>query len=108
MQSIPAERTLFVLLITYIKPLDEIDRLLTPHKNYLDRHYTSGHFLTSGRQEPRTGGVILAQAENKAQIQAITEEDPFLTERVAEYHIVEFHPSRYNIPAFEQLFSKTI
>ena len=80
MQSLPAERSLFLLLLTYVKPLDEVDRLLVPHRSYLDRHYTAGHFLISGRQEPRTGGVILAQAENREQIHLIIAEDPFLTE----------------------------
>lgn len=105
MQSLPAERRLFLLLLTYVKPLDEVDRLLVHHRSYLDRHYTAGHFLISGRQEPRTGGVILAQAENREQILRIIAEDPFLAEGVAEYHIVEFHPSRYAL-GFEQLLSR--
>jgi uncharacterized protein YciI len=105
MQSLPAERSLFLLLLTYVKPLDEVDRLLVHHRSYLDRHYTAGHFLISGRQEPRTGGVILAQAENREQIHLIIAEDPFLTEGVAEYHIVEFHPSLYAL-GFEQLLSR--
>jgi len=94
MQSTPVERSLFVLILTYVKPLSEVDRLLAPHKIYLERNYKAGHFLTSGRQEPRIGGVILAQAESKERINAIITEDPFLTEGVAEYQVVEFHPSQ--------------
>ena len=44
--------------------------------------------------EPRAGGVILARAESKTQIESIIANDPFLIAEVARYTIVEFHPTR--------------
>lgn len=105
MPSIPAERSLFVLLLTFVKPLDEVDRLIIPHRSYLNRHFIAGHFLAAGRQQPPTGGVIIARAESREQVQAIIAEDPYLTEGVAEYHIVEFHPALY-ASGFEQFLSR--
>ena len=85
---------MFVILLNYKKPLSEVDRFVSEHREFLERHYISLHFLLSGRKEPRTGGVILAQAETKAEIESIVRSDPFYREQVAEYEIVEFLPSR--------------
>jgi uncharacterized protein YciI len=84
---------MFVILLHYLKPLSEVDRFVDEHRAFLERHYAAGHFLLSGRQEPRTGGVILADAPTREQIEAIVGEDPFHREQIARYEIVEFVPS---------------
>ncbi|HET8844227.1 MAG TPA: DUF6624 domain-containing protein [Ktedonobacteraceae bacterium] len=104
-QTATREHSLFVLLLTFIKPRDEVDRWIEAHLAYISRGYISGHFLTTGRQEPRTGGVILARAASKEQIQTIIKEDPFLIEGVAEYNVIEFHPSR-SAPGLELLLER--
>jgi len=83
---------LFIVLLHYIKPASEVDRLVDEHRQFLARYYASGHFLMSGPQEPREGGVILAQARDKAEIEAIMRQDPFHRETIAEYKFVEFIP----------------
>jgi len=55
------DRSLFALILTYIKPLEEVDRLGEAHRAYLNRYYEQGNFLTSGAQKPRVGGFILAR-----------------------------------------------
>jgi len=84
---------MFLILLNYKKPLTEVDRFVDEHRSFLDRHYTSGHFLLSGRKEPRDGGVILAQAKSKTEIETIVCSDPFFREGIADYEIVEFIPS---------------
>jgi uncharacterized protein YciI len=84
---------MFIVLLQYIKPIEEIDRLIPEHRRFLERHYANGTFLLSGRQEPRTGGVILAKTDTKAALQHILEEDPFFTAGVATYQVVEFMPT---------------
>jgi uncharacterized protein YciI len=84
---------MFVILLNYIKPLSEADRYVAEHREFLQRYYASGHFLLSGRKEPRTGGVILANAETREEIEAIILDDPFNREKIAEYEIIEFLPS---------------
>jgi len=84
---------MFIVLLKYIKPLSEVDRFVAEHRDFLARHYASGNFLLSGRQEPRTGGVILATAATRAEVERIIENDPFHRERIADYEIVEFLPS---------------
>lgn len=84
---------MFLILLNYTKPLENVDRLVGEHRKFLERHYTNGNFLLSGRKEPRTGGVILANAKSKADVERILKEDPFSLEKVAEYSIIEFIPT---------------
>ena len=50
---------MFIAILTYKKPLEEVDRFLQAHRDYLTEHYTAGDFITSGPQTPRVGGVIM-------------------------------------------------
>ena len=84
---------MFVILLNYIKPLSEVDRFVEEHCAFLECYNASGHFLLSGRKEPRTGGIILSKAATRAEIEAILLHDPFNREQIAEYEIVEFLPS---------------
>ncbi len=84
---------MFLILLNYTKPLESVDRLVGEHRKFLEHHYANGDFLLSGRKEPRTGGVILAKAKSKAEVERIVKEDPFSIGNVAEYTIVEFIPT---------------
>jgi uncharacterized protein YciI len=84
---------MFVVLLNYIKPMSEVDRFVEEHREFLRQYYASGNFLLSGRKEPRTGGVILAVAETRAEIENIVQNDPFHREKIANYEIFEFLPS---------------
>jgi len=86
---------MFVLLLEYLAPLERIDELLAEHRRYLDEHYADGTFLLSGRQVPRTGGMILAAGDDRDRIAAITERDPFVVHGAARYSIVQVEPSRF-------------
>ena len=62
---------MFLFHLTYVKPLEEIERLLPAHIQFLDEFYAKGKFLCSGRKEPRTGGVILCRCGSLAEAEAI-------------------------------------
>jgi len=85
---------MYILLLDYIKSIEEIDEELDKHADYLERHYSSGHFICSGRRKPRTGGVILCNAKNKAEVEDIIAQDPFKQKCLAHYTIIEFSPSK--------------
>ena len=84
---------MFIISLTYIKPLEEVDALLEEHVTYLKEQYTLGHFLASGRKVPRTGGVILARGASREEIETIITLDPFYRHYMAEYEITEFSPT---------------
>ncbi|MBN0048613.1 hypothetical protein JS756_31895 [Streptomyces actuosus] len=85
---------MFVLELNYTAPLDAVDALLDAHVAWLDGHYTRGTFLASGRKEPREGGIVLAVAESRAQVEELTAGDPFVVAGVCTYRITEFIATR--------------
>jgi uncharacterized protein YciI len=84
---------MFIISLTYIKPLEEVDVLLEEHVVYLKEQYDLGHFLASGRKVPRSGGVILARGVSREDIETIITLDPFYRHGVAKYEITEFSPT---------------
>ena len=62
---------------------------------FLEKYYEMGKFICSGRKNPRTGGVILLNAENLEEVKKIISEDPFNINGIAEYEITEFFPTKY-------------
>jgi uncharacterized protein YciI len=85
---------MFLMLLKYIKPLDEVERLMPEHKAFLDRFYREGKLVCSGPREPRTGGVIMADVDSEVEAMKIVVEDPFFAEKVAHYELIRFNVTR--------------
>jgi uncharacterized protein YciI len=92
----------FVLLLTYTRPLAEVDALMREHVAWLDEHYAAGRFLVSGRQIPRTGGVIVARGDDRAGMEALAATDPFVRGGVARCEVIRFRASQ-RAPELEPL-----
>src|SRR5215470_6288080 len=89
------ERTpMFVIELTYKADLRDIDAHMTAHVRFLKKYYASGHFLVSGRQIPRVGGIILAVGRDRHEIEAIVKEDPFHQHGLADFRVIEFRASQ--------------
>lgn len=86
---------MFIAILTYKKPLSDVDRFLAAHREYLAEHYAVGGFIASGPQTPRVGGVIMIKAENRAAVNAIIAKDPFNINGIADYQILEFTPTMF-------------
>ena len=82
------------MLLTYVRPLEEVDALMREHMAWLDEHYAAGRFVVSGRQVPRKGGVIVARGDDRPEIEAIVAGDPFVAGGVATTEIVQFRASQ--------------
>ena len=87
---------MFLVMVNYIKPLEEIEQYLKEHIQFLDHYYAQEKFIFSGRRNPRTGGLILMNLNSKEEIQQIIKEDPFHIYGMAEYEIIEFTPTKYD------------
>lgn len=85
---------MFIISITYTAHLNKIDQHLEDHIAYLDKQYAHGHFLLSGRKNPRTGGVILSSINNKAALDDILKQDPFYQHQLAHYDITDITPTK--------------
>ena len=85
---------MFIVALTYVKPIEEIDPLMDGHMAWLAEHYASGRFLASGRKVPRTGGVILVAKMARADLDAIIAADPFHQHEVAHFEVTEVEVSK--------------
>ena len=85
---------MFVIELSYKADLAEIDAHMTAHVRFLKKYYAAGNFLVSGRKIPRDGGIILAVAKAREDIEAIIREDPFYTRGLADFRIVQFRASQ--------------
>jgi uncharacterized protein YciI len=85
---------MFVIELIYKATLAEIDATMKAHVGFLKKYYAAGNFLVSGRKIPRDGGIIVAVAKNREQIDAIVREDPFVQRGLADFRIIEFRASQ--------------
>ena len=85
---------MFVIELMYKTDLEEIDAHMTAHVRFLKKYYAAGNFLVSGRKIPRDGGIILAVAGSRQDIEGIIREDPFVKNGLADFRIIEFRASQ--------------
>ena len=76
--------TLYVVVLTYIKPLEEVDDAIPAHVEWLKKGYADGLFLASGRRLPRTGREML---------ESRLSQDPFQQLGLARTEIIPFEAS---------------
>lgn len=86
---------MFVIILDYLKPIPEVEKELPKHIQFLDKYYSLGKFICSGRRIPRVGGVILCNAQNMQEVQDLIKEDSFYQKEIAKYTIMEFSPTKY-------------
>lgn len=85
---------MYVVLITYTKPLEEVDYALSDHVEWLTQQFEAGLFLVSGRQNPREGGVIIARSMPRGKLDALLAASPFAVRHLARFDVVEFQATR--------------
>ncbi|MGE0868346.1 MAG: YciI family protein [Kofleriaceae bacterium] len=85
---------MFIIELTYLAPLAQIDAAMKRHMAFLDAHYAAGTFVVSGRKIPRDGGIIVAIGSDRAAVEAIVRDDPFVAEGLAMARVIEFRASQ--------------
>lgn len=83
---------LFVCLVNYNVPLEQVEKHLSAHRSYLQQGYDDGILLASGPREPRVGGVVIGKFECINCAKAFAKADPFCVNNIASYEIIEFEP----------------
>ena len=94
--------TLYVILLKYVRPPEEVTVHLEEHRAYLRQAYADGWFIVSGPRIPATGGVILARAASEDDVRAMIHADPFSQLGIAEYEIIAFD-ALWHAPEFAPL-----
>lgn len=94
---------IYVVVLTYIKPLEEVDANIPEHVEWLKKGYADGVFLASGRRIPRNGGVILAKCDNIELLEERLSQDPFNKLNIAKTEIIPFDATMKS-PLLENIF----
>lgn len=87
---------MFIISLMYKVAIENVEQHIPEHNSFLQKYYDSGLFIASGRKEPRTGGIIICNAQSRNEVEKIIKEDPFHMHQIADYDITEFIPSKYN------------
>ena len=85
---------MFIIELVYTADLAQIDAHMKEHVAFLRKYYANGTFVVSGRKIPRDGGIIVAAGDDRAAIEAVAHEDPFVARGLAEVRIIEFRASQ--------------
>ena len=96
---------MFIVNLTYAKELSEVDSFISEHNAFLDKFYAENKFICSGRKVPRSGGIILANAKDRSELDEIIRQDPFFKIGIAKYEITEFSPTKF-VPDFGRLLGE--
>lgn len=87
---------MFLVLTKYVKRMEEVDKFLPVHSEFLDKYYAQKKIIFSGRRNPRVGGAILFNVKDEAEVASILSEDPFRRNGVTECEIYEIIPTKYD------------
>ncbi len=87
---------MFVILLEYLVPLEVVDRYLSEHREYLEEACQNDFLIASGPRNPRNGGVLLSHLRDKEKLEAWLAQDPFYTNKIAKYTIIEFNPVKHH------------
>lgn len=95
---------MFIITLTYKKPLSEVDVHIPAHRAFLDECYKNNTFIASGPKVPRTGGVIISHLPSRVDVETLIKQDPFYQYDMADYEIIEFNPNKCH-PDFKRFIS---
>ncbi|MFJ8941707.1 YciI family protein [Streptomyces sp. NPDC102395] len=97
---------LHLLQLHYTATEQDAGPFVPAHVAYLERHHVAGTFLVSGQSVPtEDGGAIIAHGVDRATIEQITAQDPFVTNGVAKYTITTITPGRAH-PALADILTR--
>jgi uncharacterized protein YciI len=87
---------MILILMRYVKPIEEVEALTPAHRAFVDRLVAEGRLIVSGPRDPRTGGVLLTTFETEVEAMKRMVDDPFFEAGVAEYECIRFKPVKHD------------
>ncbi len=75
----------------HLVPFDELAELVPAHHAFLQKGYDAGQFLFSGPHVPAHGGVLVARAKSREELDVLLADEPFVkAKKMMFVRIVEF------------------
>ncbi|WP_124726891.1 YciI family protein [Staphylospora marina] len=94
---------MFVAILRYKLPFEEVQKHVKAHRDYLDGQYREKRLIVSGPMTSKTGGVMVFRVQTREEVDRIIEGDPYYLNGVAEYEVIEFDPVKHD-PVFREHF----
>ncbi len=92
------ESMLFVVLMHYTRPLPDVDAVRADHVAHLEAASARGLVQAWARRDPPVGGVLLVAAPDRATVDALVADDPYVRAGVARPEIVAVNPKNVRGP----------
>ncbi|MTD53814.1 YciI family protein [Amycolatopsis pithecellobii] len=83
-------KTLFVLRHHFQKSPQAFEDAYKGHRAYIERNMAEGTFLLAGPAVPWDGGIILARAVDRAEMEAVVATDPLVDAGITKYDVTEW------------------
>jgi len=81
---------LYLVTLTYIRPIEEVNAHLDTHRDWLVAHTRSCQLIVAGPLEDRTGGFLLARCASRDELNSMLALDSFAVHRLVEHQIKGF------------------
>lgn len=85
---------MYLMISTYLRPLDEVDAARPDHFEFMAGLEASGVVVGAGRQDPPTGGIVLLDVATEAQARELMAGDPYVQRGLASYEPTGWLPTR--------------
>ncbi len=95
---------LFLIKITYLKEMKEVEAIRPLHREYLKNGYKDKKLLLSGPHkefEGQFGGIIIGKFNDISEANDFAKNDPFYLNKIAKYEILEFE-----VPLYDNVLDK--
>ncbi|MEU3273444.1 YciI family protein [Saccharomonospora sp. NPDC006951] len=85
---------MYVVLLTYTAPRQELDYVLPDHVKWVEKQYDHSYFIASGRRDLHLGEVMITRPMTRGKLDAVLATDPLVLAHYAHYEVVEFSATR--------------
>lgn len=93
---------MFLLLGRYTALAHEVEPHREGHLAWVQEHTAAGHFIAGALQAGGVGGLIVAKASSRDEVDGWIAQDPFIAEGVFEYDVREYEVA-FTTPGVEGL-----
>ncbi|NUT61879.1 YciI family protein [Herbaspirillum sp. C9C3] len=76
---------IFFVVLTYLRPIEEVNQHLDTHKAWLAANLKQGRVIFAGPLAAGGGGLVLAACADEEELHAMMAQDCFVTHAVASY-----------------------
>ena len=87
---------MYIVFLKFGENKAQAKDFMSGHNAWINDGFSAGHFAMTGSVLPNSGGAILVRDMDRALLDALLLEDPFVAENVVIPEIVEVRPGKWD------------